>query len=145
MKERPFGATGLFVAEIGMGCSLLGRRRMLRADREWVRLLHRAFELGINFYDTADSYQDGLSEELIGRAFRDRRSRVIIASKVGYRTSTLTKLAKRLAGVLPYGYAVVRSSSNDLPTTLTRQRQDFSPDHIQEAIEGSLKASGQTT
>jgi len=48
-------------------------------DRESVRVLDRAFELGINFFDTADTYRFGQSEELIGRVFKGRRNQLIIA------------------------------------------------------------------
>ncbi|MER3446616.1 MAG: hypothetical protein C4291_07110 [Candidatus Dadabacteria bacterium] len=89
MNYRSFGNTGLYVSEVGLGCSNIGGGVLYRDDRKSIRLLYRAFELGINFYDTADIYGYGHSEELIGSAFKGRRSRIIIASKVGMLTSSI--------------------------------------------------------
>ncbi len=53
MNYRPFGSTDLLVSEIGLGCSEIGSGVFYKDEKESIRLLHRAFELGINFYDTA--------------------------------------------------------------------------------------------
>lgn len=83
MNYRNFGNTGLKVSEIGLGCSRIGRGVFYNYERESVRVLNRAYELGINFFDTSDTYTFGQSEELIGRVFKGRRNQLIIASKVG--------------------------------------------------------------
>jgi len=80
MKVNPLGKSGLRVSEIGFGCMLLGPDH-----KENERLLHRAVELGINFFDTADLYDRGRNEESVGRAFKGMRQEVVIATKVGNR------------------------------------------------------------
>jgi aryl-alcohol dehydrogenase-like predicted oxidoreductase len=92
MNYRPFGSTGLQISEIGLGCSHIGGGVFYKGERESLRVLHRAFELGVNFYDTANSYGYGSSEALIGHAFKGRRGQIIIASKVGILPSSLGRM-----------------------------------------------------
>jgi aryl-alcohol dehydrogenase-like predicted oxidoreductase len=78
MKYSLLGDSDLQVSEIGFGCmSLEGER----ADN--IRLLQHALDKGINFFDTADLYQEGESEKTVGESFKDRRDKAIIATKVG--------------------------------------------------------------
>jgi aryl-alcohol dehydrogenase-like predicted oxidoreductase len=79
VEYRQLGNTGLRVSEIGLGCGPLGADPA--ADYE--PLLHRALDLGVNFFDSADFYSDYRSEEWLGRAFSARRADVIIATKFG--------------------------------------------------------------
>lgn len=78
MKKNRLGTSDLIVGEIGLGCMSLGAD-----ESKVIPLLHEALDLGINFLDTADIYDNGHNEELIGKAIKGRRSDVIIASKVG--------------------------------------------------------------
>lgn len=78
MKKNRLGTSDLIVGEIGLGCMSLGTD-----ESKVIPLLHEALDLGINFLDTADIYDNGHNEELIGKAIKGRRSDVIIASKVG--------------------------------------------------------------
>ena len=78
MKYKQLGKSGLRVSEVGFGCMSLGDDHAENA-----RLLHRALEGGINFFDTADLYDKGFNEETVGRAFGGMRQQVIIATKVG--------------------------------------------------------------
>ena len=80
MKIITLGKTNLKVNKNGFGALPIQRV----SEKEAIYLLHKAFDNGINFYDTARFYTD--SEEKIGAAFADRRSRVIIASKTGATT-----------------------------------------------------------
>ena len=80
MKRNRLGNSELFVSEIGLGCMSLGTDPGHAAD-----LLHRALELGVTLFDTADLYDAGLNEELVGRALKSVRDRVVVASKVGNR------------------------------------------------------------
>jgi 1-deoxyxylulose-5-phosphate synthase len=89
MQYVKLGRTGLDVSRICLGCMTYGvpERGMhpWTLDEEKSRpYIRRALELGINFFDTANSYSDGSSEEILGRAIRDfaRRDEVVIASKV---------------------------------------------------------------
>jgi aryl-alcohol dehydrogenase-like predicted oxidoreductase len=84
MEYRRLGRSGLKVSEIGLGCNNLG----IRADKETsMHIVNYALEMGINFIDTADSYAQGRSEEIIGRAVMGKRSQVIIATKFGHPNS----------------------------------------------------------
>jgi aryl-alcohol dehydrogenase-like predicted oxidoreductase len=81
MQYRALGNSGLEVSEIGFGAWGIGGWGE-RDDEEAQRALRQAFDLGINFYDTALGYGDGHSEKLIGEAFKRQREQVIIASKI---------------------------------------------------------------
>jgi aryl-alcohol dehydrogenase-like predicted oxidoreductase len=80
MNTHRLGKSDLFVSEIGLGCMSLGTD-----EAKAVSIIHEALEQGINFLDTADLYDAGRNEEIIGQAIRHRRSDVIIATKVGNR------------------------------------------------------------
>ena len=89
MKFTKFGNTGLEVSRICLGCMTYGEPD--RGAHPWTLdetrsrpLIKRALELGINFFDTANVYSDGTSEEIVGRALRDfaRRDEVVLATKV---------------------------------------------------------------
>lgn len=90
MNYRRLGSTGIDVSEIGFGAwGLGGDIKGARAygptdDDESIAALRRALELGVNFFDTADFYGFGHSETVIGRAFKEHRKQVIIASKAGF-------------------------------------------------------------
>ncbi len=83
MTARKLGTHGPGVPAIGLGTMGYGGRyqREPAGDSEAIRLLHLAFDLGITFFDTAEVYGEGHSEELLGRAFADRRKDVVIATK----------------------------------------------------------------
>jgi len=78
MKYRQLGRSALFVSEIGFGCMSLAENDPGNKD-----LIHRAIDLGINFFDTADLYQKGLNEIAVGDAIKGKRNELIVASKVG--------------------------------------------------------------
>lgn len=80
MKRNRLGKSELYVSEIGLGCMSLGKDKGKAAA-----LIHEAMDKGINFLDTADLYDEGLNEEIVGEAVRGRRSDVVIATKVGNR------------------------------------------------------------
>lgn len=83
MKYRRLGRTGFEVSEIGYGAWGIGGTIWIGAsDKESLRALQRAMELGVNFIDTALVYGDGHSEELVGKAVADAPHRIYIATKV---------------------------------------------------------------
>ena len=84
METRRLGGAGGFdVSLVGLGCNAFGRR----FDEETSRpVIHAALDAGITFFDTAEIYGDGLSEEFIGRALEGRRDEVVLATKFGLRT-----------------------------------------------------------
>jgi aryl-alcohol dehydrogenase-like predicted oxidoreductase len=80
MKTNQLGNSELRVSEIGFGCMSLGHDH-----NENARILYKALELGINFFDTADLYQQGENEITVGKALKGMRDKIILASKVGNR------------------------------------------------------------
>lgn len=111
MKYRKLGDTGFEVSEIGFGTwGLGGDSYGPVGDQVSTKALRRAFDLGVNFYDTSDLYGNGHSEELLGEVFKDVRDKIIIATK---------------GGLLPH-------NGFHMP-------EDFSPQHLVHALERSLK------
>ncbi len=86
MKYRKLGSTDLLVSEIGFGAwGISGLGYGSTDDEESIRTLHKALDLGVNLIDTADSYGNGHSEELIGRVLKERGDKdTIIATKFGW-------------------------------------------------------------
>ena len=94
MKFRQLGKTGISVSEVGFGAWAVGGAAKAGGmeigwghldDETSVAAVHAAIDAGINFFDTANTYGMGHSEEVLGRAFEGRRDKVVICSKVGNR------------------------------------------------------------
>lgn len=73
----------LEVSALGLGCMGMSHSYGKRDEQECFATIHRALDLGVNLLDTADVYGDGANELLVGRAIRDRRDRVVLATKFG--------------------------------------------------------------
>ncbi len=80
MEYRRLGRTGVWVSEIALGCAHLGSKPA--DEREAIKLVHRAIDLGINLIDTANIYVGGRSEEIVGKALKGIRHQVVLATKV---------------------------------------------------------------
>ena len=83
MKPRKLGTHGPTVSAIGLGCMGMSQSYGPGDDEESMRTLHRALDLGVTLIDTADVYGKGANEVLVGRAIRERRGDVVLASKFG--------------------------------------------------------------
>jgi aryl-alcohol dehydrogenase-like predicted oxidoreductase len=87
MQKRKLGKSGPDVSAIGLGCmgmSFAYGRPEERDERESIATIHRAIELGVTFFDTAEAYGPFTNEELLGRALAGKRDRVVIATKFGF-------------------------------------------------------------
>ncbi|MEE8291151.1 MAG: aldo/keto reductase [Candidatus Tectomicrobia bacterium] len=83
MEYRPFGQTGLQVSAIGFGCWELGGGYGKVDESEYTPAVHRAIDLGINCFDTAEAYGFGVSERALARALGERRQDVMVVTKFG--------------------------------------------------------------
>jgi aryl-alcohol dehydrogenase-like predicted oxidoreductase len=105
-----------------------------------LRTLEAACDAGINFYDTADTYSQGESEILIGKAFRKKRDKVFISTKGGY---CLPGRKKLIQLIKPFAKPIVRAIGlrrSAIPAALSGTvSQDFSPGHLRKAVEASLR------
>ena len=117
LRYRTLGNTELELSEVGFGLwTLASGGGPFVSEEEAVSLLVRAFDLGITFYDTADTYGDGYGESVLSRALRRQRHDIVIATKVGY--DMYTKVLD--------------------PTPRPRE-QNFSPRYVRYACEQSLR------
>ena len=83
MEQRRVGKQGLIVSAIGLGCLGMTGTYGKADEQESILTIERALELGVNYLDTADAYGPFKNEELVGRAIRRRRDRIILATKFG--------------------------------------------------------------
>jgi len=113
LSIRKLGAQGLTVSALGLGCMGMSQSYGSPEERdetESIATIHRAIELGVTLFDTAEAYGPYENEKLLARALEGRRDRVVIATKFGFRFADGS-----IAGV------------------------DSRPEHVREAVEGSLR------
>ena len=113
LKKRRLGREGLEVSELGLGCMGMSQSYGAADERESIATIHRAVELGVTFFDTAEVYGPFKNEKLLGRALKVRRRDVIVATKFGFR--------------------IVDGKPSGLNSR---------PEHIRRAVEGSLRRLG---
>ena len=118
MEHRTLGKSGLRVAPIGLGCMGMSFAYGGADEATSLRVLHRAAELGVTLIDTAEVYGPYANEELVGRALKQLRGKVNIATKFGFK-------------ILPHGQGVERMAG-----------VDSRPEHIVQAVEASLSRLG---
>ena len=116
MKYRKLGRSGIMVSEIGFGAWTIGLDWWGKKidDNEAIRMLKRAYDLGINFYETADMYGNGKSEKIVSQAFKDMRDEVVYSTKWGYDM-----------------YDAIQIGHNELP-------QKHNPEFLKYALQQSL-------
>src|SRR5664279_963997 len=117
MKYRKLGNTGEKLSAIGLGCMGMSFAYGPKDDNESIKVLERALEIGINFWDTADMYSIGHNEELISKVLVPNRDKIFIATKFGFRRKEATT-----------------GMSGTLGTYF-----DGSPAYVKEAVENSLR------
>ncbi len=110
LASRKLGRQGLEVSAIGLGCMGMSQSYGVPDDAESIATIHRAIDLGVTLFDTAEAYGPFTNEELLGRALKGRRGTVQIATKFGF----------RFADGKPVG-------------------TDSHPEHVAEVVEASLK------
>ncbi len=139
MNSRRFGSTDMKVSEIGVGGGRLGATLRRGTSGDVAKMLLAAFDSGITFYDTADSYGQGKSEEIIGSALKKNRDEIVIATKIGYRLSTAAGFAAKLKPVLrPFIQSLRPLRQFAAKARASQMSQDFSAAYIRDAVEASL-------
>jgi aryl-alcohol dehydrogenase-like predicted oxidoreductase len=91
MKDRPLGSTGLRVSELGFGCGMIGGILVRGEYPTMRRVVSRAIELGINYFDSAPMYGNGQSEVNLGAVLRELRADVLVGTKVHLRAADLQR------------------------------------------------------
>lgn len=114
MRYRPLGNTGVMVSEIGFGAWGIGGSMWLGAkDAESMQALHRAADLGMNFFDTALVYGRGHSERLVGRLLKERPETLIVATKIPPKNNRWpARTGTKISEAFPHDYIIKRTEQS---------------------------------
>ncbi len=113
MKYRELGRTGWKVSEISFGCWAIGNEWGEVDDKESLKALHRAVDLGVNFFDTADIYGMGRSERLVAQLRRERSETIYVATKMGRKLSPHTAAGYSAANFAEWVEESLRNLNTD--------------------------------
>jgi aryl-alcohol dehydrogenase-like predicted oxidoreductase len=137
---RSLGRTDLRSSVIGFGCGRIASLTRIHRRREIMATLDEAFEMGINFFDTANSYGQGGSERLLGKVIRGRRLQAIICTKAGYLFGGMRRFVKMVKA--SRAFASRRSGSAHRASCVMcapSPGQNFAAEYITASLEGSLR------
>ncbi|HEU5054043.1 MAG TPA: aldo/keto reductase [Hanamia sp.] len=112
MEIKALGSQGLKASELGLGCMGMSDFYGRKNDEESIKTIHKAFDLGITFYDTADMYGPYINEELVGKAITPFRKEITLATKFG----------------------ILRD-----PADPSKRGVNGKPEYVKKSVEGSLK------
>src|SRR5262245_14505781 len=116
MKKRKLGRSGLVVSEQGLGCMGMSEFYGAGDEAESIATIHRALDVGIDFLDTADVYGPFKNEELLSRALKGKRDRVVLATKFGIVRDPNNAMARGISGKPEYVRACCEASLRRLGT-----------------------------
>jgi aryl-alcohol dehydrogenase-like predicted oxidoreductase len=102
METRKFGSQGLKTSQLGLGCMGMSEFYGAGNDAESIKVIHKAFDLGISFLDTADVYGPHTNEVLVGKAIKGHRNEIILATKFGIVRNPADPSARGLSGKPEY-------------------------------------------
>ena len=150
ISRRKVSWSSIPVSRAGLGLSRIGSVGSPIGPRDAERLIQRAFDQGINLFDTADVYGQGDSERILGSALRSKRSEIVICTKAGLLVSAKARIASFAKPVLrPLSRALQgsRGAAPPLRAALSRPpaAQNLSPQHVATSIDGSLRRLGTDT
>lgn len=139
MKTRQLGNNGPVVSELGLGCmGLTFGYGSASSEADAVKLIQRAYDLGITFFDSAEAYSQGLNEQYLGKAVQSFRDKVVIATKFGFKEGDATKgLDSRPERIRAVAEASLKFLNTDVIDLFYQHRVD--PNVPIEDVAGTVK------